>query len=96
MVIWSQPARADLKHIHDFIAEDSKHYARKVAQEIREKTNILEELPNTGKMVPEIGDPAIRELHIYSYRILYEVKGKDCDVLAVIHKRQNFAPEDLP
>ena len=71
MVIWTKPAKADLKHIHDFIAEDSKHYAKKVAQEIREKTDILSELPNAGKMVPEVGKPKIQELHIYSYRIMY-------------------------
>ena len=96
MVIWSLPAKADLKHIHDFIAEDSKYYAKKVAHEIREKTNVLTELPNTGKIVPEIGDTAIRELHLYSYRIMYEVKADHCEVLAAIHKRQNFKPDDLP
>ena len=95
MVIWSRPARADLKHIHDFIAEDSKHYARKVAQEIREKAGILNELPSIGKQVQELDNPTIRELHIYSYRILYEVKDKDSYVLAVIHKRRDFRPEDL-
>lgn len=41
MVIWTKPARADLKYIHDFIVEDSRHYAKKVAQEIQEKTDIL-------------------------------------------------------
>lgn len=96
MVIWTKPARADLKHIHDFIAEDSKHYAKKVAQEIREKTDILNELPNIGKMVPEVAKPEIQELHIYSYRIMYEVKGQNSYVLAVIHKRQDFSAEDLP
>jgi len=96
MVIWTKPARADLKHIHDFIAEDSKHYAKKVAQEIREKIDILNELPNVGKMVPEVGKPEIQELHIYSYRIMYEIKNEQCYVLAVIHKRQDFSPEDLP
>lgn len=95
-MIWTRPARADLKHIHDFIAEDSKHYAKKVAQEIREKTDILNEFPNAGKMVPEVGKPEIQELHIYSYRIMYEVKGPHCYVLAVIHKRRDFVPEDLP
>lgn len=96
MVIWTQPARADLKHIHDFIAEDSKHYARKVAQEIREKTNILDELPEIGKTVPEIGKSDIRELHIYSYRVMYEIKANQCYVLAVIHKRRDFTPKNLP
>ena len=60
MVIWTRPAKADLKHVHDFIAGDSKHYAKKVAQEIREKTDILDELPNVGKMVPEVGSAKSR------------------------------------
>ncbi len=76
MVIWTKPAIADLKHIHDFIAEDSKYYAKKVAQEIRDKTDILNRLPAMGKMVPEVGKPEIQELHIYSYRIIYEVKNE--------------------
>ena len=96
MVIWTRPAKADLKHIHDFIAGDSKHYAKKVAQEIREKTDILDELPNVGKMVPEVGKREIQELHIYSYRIMYEVNNEQCYVLAVIHKRQDFSAESLP
>ncbi len=62
------------KHIHDFIAKDAKHYARKVAREIREKTDTLNELPNIGKQVPELDDTSLRELHIYSYRILFEVE----------------------
>ena len=43
MVIWSEPAKADLRSIHDFIANDSRHYAKKVTQDIREKTDVLDE-----------------------------------------------------
>ncbi len=96
MVKWSDHAKADLRHIHDFIAEDSKHYAKKVTQDIVDKTLRLSELPQIGKVVPEIGDPAIRELHIYSYRVMYEVCDKHNYVLAVVHKRQDFVAEDLP
>ena len=70
MVRWTKPARADLKHIHDFIAEASKHYAKKVAQKMREKTDILNKLPEIGKIVPAVSKPEIQELHIYSYRIM--------------------------
>jgi len=69
MVIWSDPAKADLKSIHDFIAHDSKHYAKKVAQDIRQKTEVLDELPKIGKPVAEVSDKSIRELSMYSYRI---------------------------
>ena len=96
MVIWSQPAKADLKHIHDFIAQDSRYYAKKVTQEIREKADTLNGLPNIGKVVPEVGKPRIQELHIYSYRIMYQVAGEGAYVLAVIHTRRDFKPEDLP
>ena len=92
MVIWSDPARADLRSIHDFIAHDSKHYARKVAQDIAAKTDILDELPRMGKVVPELDNEAIRELSLYSYRILYEIREPDVVVLAVIHKRRDLQP----
>jgi len=96
MVIWSQPAKADLKHIHDFIAEDSKHYAKKVAQEIKDKADTLSQPPDIGKMVQEIGNANIKELGIYSYRIMYETTASDTYVLAVVHKRRDFKAEDLP
>ena len=93
MVIWSDPARADLRSIHDFIAHDSTHYARKVTQDIVTKTDGLDQLPRMGKMVPELGNEAIRELSLYSYRILYEIREPDIIVLAVIHKRRDLQPE---
>ena len=96
MVTWSDHAKADLRHIHDFIAADSRHYAKKVTQAIVDKTLQLSELPRIGKVVPEINDKDIRELHLYSYRILYEVKTDHIHVLAVVHMRQDFQPEDLP
>ena len=93
MVIWSEPAKADLRSIHDFIAHDSRHYAKKVAQDIREKTDILNALPKAGKKVSELNDEAVRELSLYSYRIIYEIKEPDIFVLAVVHKRRNLQPE---
>ncbi|PHS27464.1 MAG: addiction module toxin RelE [Methylophaga sp.] len=78
MVIWSEPAKSDLRSIHDFIAQDSKYYAKKVAQDIREKVDILERLPRMGKKVAELlGEENIRELALYSYRIIYETKADE-------------------
>lgn len=68
-------------------------YAKKVIQDIVAKTDGLDELPRMGKMVPELGNEAIRELSLYSYRIMYEIKAPDVIVLAVIHKRRDFQPE---
>ena len=95
MVIWTQPAKADLRSIHDFIAHDSRHYAKKVVQDIREKTDILEQLPKRGKKIPELNDDQVRELSLYSYRIIYEINAQGIFVLAVVQKRRDLKVDDI-
>jgi len=96
MVIWSQPAKADLRAIHNYIARNSRYYAKKVTQDIREKADILERLPKVGRKVPELNDEHVREeLSSYSYRIIYEVKGHGLFILAVVHKRQDLKAKDI-
>jgi len=95
MVIWSEPAKTDLRSIHDFIAQDSRYYAKKVTQDIREKTDILEELPKAGKKVPELNNDGVRELGLYSYRIIYEIKSQDIFILAVVHRRRDLKAVDI-
>lgn len=90
MVKWTSPAKMDLKKIYDYIAEDSKYYAKRVAQDIVEKTEGLNDFPEIGRIVPEINDKKIRELIIYSYRLVYEVKNDDVDILAIIHGKRDF------
>jgi len=91
MVIWSAPSKDDLKKIYDYIASDSKYYAMKVSQEFVEKSEQLIKLPRIGRIVPEIEDPNIRELIIYSYRLIYEISPKRIEILAIIHGRQDFS-----
>ncbi len=90
MVKWTSTAKKDLKKIYSYIAEDSKYYARRVAQDIVEKTEGLNDFPEIGRIVPEINDKKIRELIIYSYRLIYEVKNDDVDILAIIHGKRDF------
>ncbi|MGZ5031220.1 MAG: type II toxin-antitoxin system RelE/ParE family toxin [Methylobacter sp.] len=90
MVIWSEIAKTDLRAIYNYIANDSRYYAKKVAQDIREKTDILSGLPNMGRVVPEMEDKNIRELSLYSYRIIYEVRDEQVYILTIVHKRQDL------
>jgi toxin ParE1/3/4 len=60
------------------------------------KTVGLDELPYQARKVPELNEECIRELGLYSYRIIYEVKINHVEILAVIRKRRDFTPEDLP
>jgi toxin ParE1/3/4 len=90
MVIWADPAKSDLRAVHDFIASDSKYYTKKVVRDIVAKTNILEEYPKIGRQVPEINDEDIREIFVYSYRIFYEIKSDKIYIIGIIHGRRDF------
>jgi toxin ParE1/3/4 len=94
VVVWSNPAREDLRLIQQYIAHDSKHYAKKVIQDILSKVETLIELPRLGRSVPEIGEENVREIGMYSYRIIYELSGDNIYILGVIHKRRHFKPDE--
>ena len=97
MVKWTAHAKLQVRHIHDHIAQDSVLYAKRVSEELVKKTTGLDELPRKGRKVPELNDDAVRELALYSYRILYEIKSDNLiEVLAVIHKRQHLEAEEMP
>jgi len=90
VVRWTKPAKLDLRKIHAYIAADSRFYAQKVSTELIEKAQNLNDFPEIGRIVPEIGDPNIRELFIYSYRLVYEIFPSKIEVLALIHSKRNF------
>jgi len=96
VVIWSQQAVVDLRSIHDFIARDSRYYAKKVVHDIREMVDELNRLPKMGRIVPELNEEDVRELFLYSYRIIYEIKDEVIFVLAVVHQRRNLKDENIP
>lgn len=96
MVKWTEHAKIQLRHIHDYIAQDSLHYAKRVSAALVSKSLTLDELPHKGKMVAELNVETVRETSLYSYRILYEIKATQIDVLAVIHKRRDLQPDEIP
>jgi plasmid stabilization system protein ParE len=70
MVKWTNHALSQLRHIHDYIAQDSPLYAKRVAKALVDKTNVLDEMPHVGRKVPELDEESVRELSLYSYRII--------------------------
>jgi plasmid stabilization system protein ParE len=93
VVKWSKPAKLDLKQIHGYISRDSRFYAEKVSVEIVEKSEKLGFFPEAGRVVPEIGDSNIREIFVYSYRLIYEIFPNSVEILALIHGRREFSKD---
>ena len=94
---WTAHAKAQVRHIHDYIAQDSSLYAMRVSEALVQKTSGLDALPRLGRVVPELNDETVRELSLYSYRIIYQIKNNDLiEVLAVIHKRRDLHAGEVP
>jgi len=93
-VHWTNRAKTRLKLIYDFIAEDSPMSAIKVIDRLTARSQLLTELPNSGRRVPEYARNDVRELLENPYRIIYRVKSDQIDVLTVMHYRQ-VLPHDL-
>ena len=87
-VKWMPSALNDLKSIKEYIARDSIYYADKLANDIINKSSKLETFPKMGRVVPEIGDPSVREITHASYRIIYELYDDDVNIVAVIHGKR--------
>lgn len=96
MVIWTDHALLQLHQLYDHIAQDSPLYARRVTESLVRKTLALKDLPRLGRKTPELDDDKVRELPLYSYRILYEIKSAHIEILALIHKRQDLVSEAVP
>jgi len=51
MVKWTAHAKTQLRHIHDYIAEDSPFYAKRVTEALVQRTVNLDQLPRKGKVI---------------------------------------------
>jgi len=94
-VRWTLQATEDLSSIAEFIAKDSPPYARLFVSDIFQATERLIDFPQSGRIVPELNDPVIREILFGNYRIVYRFKEKLVEVLTVYHGARLLDPESL-
>ena len=83
-IIWSREAGENLVDIEEFIARDSVERAiRFIDALIDHAEAILADNPRSGRSVPEIGNPDIRELIYRGYRIVYRLNCDHVEILTV-------------
>lgn len=76
-VALSPSARRDLRDIVRYISLDSSERAVTLGQFLVSNTKRLAEFPEMGRVVPEFGDPSLREIVVRSYRVIYRVDHSD-------------------
>ncbi|MGD0759802.1 MAG: type II toxin-antitoxin system RelE/ParE family toxin [Candidatus Sulfotelmatobacter sp.] len=95
-VAWSRRALQDVEAIADYIAADSPTYAGIVVKKVVNQTQMLAKFPRAGRKVPEFDDEKVRELVVYSYRLIYRLQDDEVVIAAVIHgKRMLTATGEL-
>jgi len=73
-IVWSEEALKDIEEIISFISKDSELYAVNFSSKIISAVETLKVLPEIGRIVPEYGDPKIREIIYRNYRIVYQIE----------------------
>lgn len=92
----TEQAWSDLDAILDYYDQSAPGFSEVFEEEVVEKIRRLEEFPRMGRVGPEIGDEALRELIHRSYRIVYYVDTEDetVEVLTIFHSSQQFGGLD--
>ncbi len=85
---WSEEALEDIESIAQYIEKDSPVYAQSVVSKFFEKSENLENFSEAGRIVPELNDNAIREIFVYSYRLIYKIEKNIILFVAVVHGKR--------
>jgi len=87
-IIWSPIAVDRVSEIAGYIAQDDPVAARNWIETVFNKVEELKAFPESGRVVPETDNKAIRELIYGNYRVIYRLEKKRISVLTVRHGKQ--------
>lgn len=95
-IVWSPLAIERAHEAAKYIARDKPEASRSWLEGVFEAVDRLEQFPESGRMVPEIGLPEYREI-VYrrSHRIVYYVDKSTVRILTVRNLARLLDPAEL-
>lgn len=87
-VNWTETAIEHLSKIYEYVAQNSPTYAQRTVDQLTRRSQQIAQFPHSGRAVPELDLPQVREVLEGPYRIIYRIRPERIDVLAVIHGAQ--------
>ena len=87
-IIWAESALLDLNDVAEYIALDKPSAARKLAQEVFARVELLEQGPKSGKVPPELKRSRYREVIVGPCRIFYRPTSDSIFVLHVMRSER--------
>jgi toxin ParE1/3/4 len=96
-LVWSPLAIERAYEAAAYIAGDKPEAALRWLDGLFDTTDRLKLLPESGRVVPEIGLPAFREIvYRHAYRVVYRVEKSRILVLTVRNFAQRLDRDELP
>ncbi|MEX0647784.1 MAG: type II toxin-antitoxin system RelE/ParE family toxin [Balneolaceae bacterium] len=95
-IVWNPQAKKNILSVKAYYQEFDSEVADKIVRGILSAVDRLEEFPESGRIVPEIGDPDFREVIWQDWRIIYFLPahpGEMIEILNVIHTAQQFGSQ---
>ena len=93
---WSRKAIRQVQQIARHIELDSPWQAQRVVQKIYAIPEGLSWSPAKGRIVPEYGDSTLREITVFSWRVIYRLKEPGLiEIAAVVHGKRILRDELL-
>ena len=91
-LVWSPTAQFDLWDILSYISEFDADAATRLAQGVFDSIGRLVDYPESGRIVPEFRDPAIREIINRPCRIVYRLNRNEAliEIVRVWHSARGI------
>lgn len=90
-VIWTESAQRALDEVVAHMAHESPDGAVRVLTRALDAAASLSTLAERGRVVREIGEPTLRELLVYDYRMMYRVLDDRVVIRAFLHGSRDFS-----
>jgi len=92
-VVWSPTARRRAQAAVDYIALDRPRTSLEWLDGLVRRVELLRELPEQGRVVPEWHESSVREVFHEPYRVIHEIREDRVEILTLSHFRQELPPE---
>ena len=94
-VVWTELAELRAFEAVDYIAREHPDGAVDWLEELLGRVAKLDRLAQRGRVIPEIGSPAYREVFHAPYRVLYRVDAQRVVILTLRHWRRAWDPSEV-
>ncbi len=89
-VVFTGPARADLRSIGAYVAADNPARANTFVDELVDACNALAEMPRIFPLVPRYEDRGVRRRGHGRYLIFYRINEERGEILHILHGAQDY------